>query len=126
MFVCKEGGRLTVCKRLLHTADRELPLTALKVKHMFACEVQYAVRSNGKLPTTLWLLMSTVCCAWKTETQDIEWINSLIKDSAWDDRNAPQTLAQVHPPTLVQDRLMRASCSTVTPEKHLLGTEPTL
>ena len=75
-----DTDRVRVCRRLLEDDEAAMPLVPLKLRYLFSSELAYAVRSGGKLPTSLWLLMRSVCAAFKADTQDIESINSVIKD----------------------------------------------
>ncbi len=72
--------RADVCRAILACRDNDVHINVLKLKYCFFRELQYGVASGGRIPATLYTIMRAIACAWRADTQDIESINSLIKD----------------------------------------------
>eukprot|EP00959_Pyramimonas_sp_CCMP1952_P380077 7962292-Pyramimonas_sp.AAC.1 len=72
--------RKNIAADILAVPEREAPILVIKIRYLFWRELAYCRDNAGRLPTTLWLIIRTICAGLKAETQDIEGINSVIKD----------------------------------------------
>ncbi len=88
--------RVRVCKAILGEPEDKLPLLVLKIRFCFFSELRYCVDSAGQLPTTLWTVFRSIAAAWRADTQDIESINSLIKDRQGEISNSGKGIPGQH------------------------------
>ena len=71
--------RLALSIELLGSNPGLLHVTAKKIRYLFGCELEWMKLSNGRCPTTLYVLAYAVACRWESETQEVEGIMHMIQ-----------------------------------------------